>query len=146
MLAALDEARSAAGTGEYPYGAVIVAQNGDIVARAQDRVVRDNDPTSHAEIEAVKAAIRIVGPDLEGHALVSNVEACAMCSTAAWWARVDLVAYGISQADLFAIRPDSMDEAGLSIAEAQAPFSRKMEIRPDILREDAEVLWTRHRE
>ena len=141
MQAALAEAGKAAAAGEFPYGAVVVAGNGEVVARAQDRVVRDNDPTMHAEIEAVRAAIRMLGPDLSGHALVSNVEACAMCATAAWWAHIDLVAYGISQADLFSMRPDSMEEAGLSIAEAQAPFSRKMEVRPDILRQQAEGLW-----
>lgn len=141
MQEALAEAGKAAAAGEFPYGAVVVAGNGEVVARAQDRVVRDNDPTMHAEIEAVRAAIRILGPDLSGHALVSNVEACAMCATAAWWAHIDLVAYGISQADLFAMRPDSMEEAGLSIAEAQAPFSRKMDVRPDILRQQAERLW-----
>jgi tRNA(adenine34) deaminase len=84
MQAALAEAGKAAAAGEFPYGAVVVASDGEIIARAQDRVVRDNDPTMHAEIEAVRAAIRILGPDLSGHALVSNVEACAMCATAAW--------------------------------------------------------------
>lgn len=143
MQAALAEAGKAAAAGEFPYGAVVVASNGEIIARAQDRVVRDNDPTMHAEIEVVRAAIRILGPDLSGYALVSNVEACAMCATAAWWAHIDLVAYGISQAELFAIRPDSMEEVGLSIAEAQAPFATKMEIRPNVLREDAEAPWVR---
>lgn len=141
MQAALAEAGKAAAAGEFPYGAVVVASNGEIIAGAQDRVVRDNDPTMHAEIEAVRAAIRILGPDLSGHALVSNVEACAMCATAAWWAHIDLVAYGISQADLFAIRPDSMEEVGLSISETQSRFSRTMEIRPNLLSKACEELW-----
>ena len=141
MQAALAEASKAMAAGEFPYGAVVVAGNGEIIACAQDRVVRDNDPTMHAEIEAVRAAIRILGPDLSGHALVSNVEACAMCATAAWWAHIDLVAYGISQAELFAIRPDSMEEVGLSLSETQSLFSRKMKIRPNLLRKAAEALW-----
>lgn len=145
MRAAFEEADKAVAAGEFPYGAVIVADNGEIVARAQDRVVRDNDPTMHAEIEAVRAAIRVLGPDLSGHALVSNVEACAMCATAAWWAHMDLVAYGISQADLFRIRPDSMEEIGLSLAEAQSLFLRKMDIKPNVLGKAAQALWARPR-
>lgn len=141
MQAALAEASNAEAAGEFPYGAVVVASTGEIIACAQDRVVRDNDPTMHAEIEAVRAAIRVLGPDLSGHALVSNVEACAMCATAAWWAHIDLVAYGISQAKLFAIRPDSMEEVGLSLSETQSLFSRKMDIRPNLLRKAAEALW-----
>ena len=65
----------------------------------------------------------------------------AMCATAAWWAHIDLVAYGISQADLFAIRPDSMEEVGLSISETQSRFSRTMEIRPNLLSKACEELW-----
>jgi len=141
MHAALKEARSAMAEGEFPYGAVVIDVTGTVVARAQDRVLRDSDPTAHAEIGAVCAAISRVGPDLSGHALVSNVEPCAMCSTAAWWARVDAVAYGLSQADLFAMRPDSMDEAGLSVAAAQAIFQRQMAIHTDVCRDLASEIW-----
>jgi len=111
--AALDEAAKAAAGGDFPYGAVVVDRSGHIVARAQDRVVRDDDPTCHAEIEAVRAAAKAVGPPLSGHALVSNVEPCAMCSTAAWWAGIDDIAFGLSQQELFSIRPESMDAATL---------------------------------
>lgn len=141
MRAAFRQAELAAKAGEFPYGAVVIDKAGAIVARAQDQVTRGNDPTQHAEIAAVRAAIRAVGPDLTGHALVSNVEPCAMCATAAWWARVDCVAYGLSQADLFAIRPESMDEPGLTLAQTFAPFMRKVEIRGDILHPAAQQLW-----
>lgn len=143
MQAALAEASKAEAAGEFPYGAVVVASTGEIISRAQDRVIRDNDPTMHAEIEAVRAAIRVLGQDLSGHALVSNVEACAMCATAAWWAHIDLVAYGISQNDLFQLRPDSMEEVGLSLAETQSRFSRKMEIRPNLLSKACEEIWVK---
>jgi tRNA(Arg) A34 adenosine deaminase TadA len=138
MLAAIAEARQAAEEGELPYGAVVVSASGKIVARAQDRVARDGDPTKHAEIEAVRLAVQAVGPDLSGHALVSNVEPCAMCATAAWWARISAVGYGISQADLFACRPDAMDEPGLTVDQTQAPYSRRMTVVTGL---EAAVAW-----
>lgn len=141
MEAALAEARAAASAGELPYGAVVMAPGGGIVARAQDRVLRDGDPTAHGEICVVRLAVATAGPDLSGHALVSNVEPCAMCATAAWWARVSTVIHGLSQAELFALRPDAMDEAGLTVAAAMAPFARRMDVMAGVLREPSLALW-----
>jgi len=112
-----------------------------IVARAQDRVLRDGDPTAHGEICVVRLAVAAVGPDLSGHALVSNVEPCAMCATAAWWARIQTVAYGLSQAELFALRPDAMDEAGLTVEASMAPFARRMDVLAGVLRQPSLALW-----
>ncbi len=142
MSNAIEQAELAVQAGEFPYGAVIINQSGEIVARAQDRVVRDNDPTRHAEIGAVRAGIAAVGPDLSGHALVSNVEPCAMCTTSAWWANLDVIAYGISQEDLFKIRQDSMEEPGLSVAQCLAPFKRKVQIYQNLCIQRATELWT----
>jgi tRNA(Arg) A34 adenosine deaminase TadA len=141
MEAALDEARRAAEAGELPYGAVVVSRSRAIVARSQDRVLRDNDPTRHAEIEAVRRAVAAIGPDLSDHALVSNVEGCAMCVTAAWTARIGAIAYGLSQAEVFAIRPDAMDEPGLTVAESQAPFRRRAEEHRNVCHAAAKAIW-----
>lgn len=141
MEAALAEARAAAAAGDLPYGAVVMAPEGGIVARAQDRVLRERDPTAHGEICVVRLALAAVGPDLTGHALVSNVEPCAMCATAAWWAKVSTVAYGVSQAELFALRPDAMDEAGLTVEAAMAPFARGIEVVAGVLCAPALALW-----
>ena len=60
MQAALNEARLAGEAGEVPIGAVVVSE-GAIMARGQNRVLRDLDPTAHAEIVALRAAAAAIG-------------------------------------------------------------------------------------
>jgi tRNA(adenine34) deaminase len=94
MQAALDEARAAEAAGEVPIGAVVVS-NGAIVARGQNRVLRDNDPTAHAEVIALRAAAEVISNyRLSGCTLVATLEPCAMCAGALIHARVDRLVYG----------------------------------------------------
>ena len=96
MQAALDEAQLAAASGEVPIGAVIVVK-GEIVARGQNRVLRDVDPTAHAEIVAIRAAAYAIGNyrllDCE---LYVTLEPCAMCAGAMVHARLARLVYGAS--------------------------------------------------
>jgi tRNA(adenine34) deaminase len=94
MQAALDEARAAEAAGEVPIGAVVV-RDGAIIARGQNRVLRDKDPTAHAEVIAVRAAAEAIGNyRLSGCTLVATLEPCAMCAGALIHARVDRLVYG----------------------------------------------------
>jgi tRNA(adenine34) deaminase len=89
MHAALAEARLAAEAGEVPIGAVIV-HNGTIIAHGQNRVLRDVDPTAHAEIVALRAATASLGNyRLSGCSLYVTLEPCAMCAGAVIHARID---------------------------------------------------------
>ena len=94
MRAALDEARAAAEAGEVPIGAVAVV-GGAIVARGQNRVLRDCDPTAHAEVVAMRSAAAAAGnyrlPDCE---LYVTLEPCAMCAGAMIHARLVRLVYG----------------------------------------------------
>ena len=94
MRAALDEAGAAAEAGEVPIGAVAVIA-GAIVARGQNRVLRDVDPTAHAEMVAMRAAARAIGNyrrvDCE---LYVTLEPCAMCAGAMLHARLGRLVYG----------------------------------------------------
>jgi tRNA(adenine34) deaminase len=93
MHAALVEARSAAEAGEVPIGAVAV-NNGEIIARSQNRVLRDNDPTAHAEIVAMRIAAAVLGNyRLNGVTLYVTLEPCAMCAGAMIHARIDRLVY-----------------------------------------------------
>lgn len=93
MRRALDLAEDAAAAGEVPIGAVIT-HNGAIVAEGQNRNRRDNDPTAHAEIVAIRAAsARVADFRLTGHILWVTLEPCAMCAGAIAHARLDAVYY-----------------------------------------------------
>ena len=96
MEAALAEARLAAEGGEVPIGAVIV-RDGAILVRGQNRVLRDVDPTAHAEIVALRAAAAAVGNyRLMGCTLYVTLEPCAMCAGAMVHARLDRLVYAAS--------------------------------------------------
>jgi len=94
MRQALAEAQSAAAAGEVPIGAIMV-HNNTIIARAQNRVLRDCDPTAHAEMVALRAAAAVLGNyrllDCE---LYVTLEPCAMCAGAMIHARLGRLVYG----------------------------------------------------
>jgi tRNA(adenine34) deaminase len=95
MEAALAEARAAGDRGEVPVGAVIVAPDGQVLARAGNRTRELADPTAHAEILAIRAACAALGSErLPGHDLYVTLEPCAMCAAAISLARIARLYYG----------------------------------------------------
>ncbi|WP_347310413.1 nucleoside deaminase [Defluviimonas sp. SAOS-178_SWC] len=95
MALALEEARAAGKRGEVPVGAVVVAPDGGIVARAGNRTRELNDPTAHAEILALRAACGTAGSErLPGHDLYVTLEPCPMCAAAISFARIGRLYYG----------------------------------------------------
>lgn len=96
MALALEEARAAAICGEVPIGAVVVKE-GRVIATGRNAPRERHDPTSHAEIEAIRAAARVLGNErLEGCELWVTLEPCAMCAGAIVHARIARVYYGAS--------------------------------------------------
>jgi len=93
MEAALSEAHGAGEAGEVPIGAAIVRE-GQVIATGQNRVLRDNDPTAHAEIVALREAATILGNyRLNGCSLFVTLEPCAMCAGAMIHARIDRLVF-----------------------------------------------------
>jgi len=94
MRLALEEARAAASGGDVPVGAV-VARGNEVLARAGNAREREQDPTAHAEILALRQAARAVGSwHLEGCTLYVTLEPCAMCAGALVLARLDRLVFG----------------------------------------------------
>ena len=93
MAVALAEARLAGEAGEVPIGAVVVCE-GAILARGQNRVLRDVDSTAHAEIVALRAAAAALGNyRLAGCSIYVTLEPCAMCAGAMIHARLDRLVF-----------------------------------------------------
>jgi tRNA(adenine34) deaminase len=96
MRAAVDEAMAAERDGEVPVGAVVVCA-GEIVGRGNNRVLRDSDPTAHAEVVAMRAAGQALGNyRLEECTLYVTLEPCAMCAGAILHARMARLVYAAS--------------------------------------------------
>jgi tRNA(Arg) A34 adenosine deaminase TadA len=95
LEAAIAEAQDAEASGEVPVGAVLVYQ-GEIIGRGQNRVLRDHDPTAHAEIVALRHAAQYVENYrlVPGCTLYVTLEPCAMCAGAILHARVARLVYG----------------------------------------------------
>ena len=94
MRAALAEAENAAADGEVPVGAVVVV-NGDILAVGRNNPRASNDPSGHAEINALRAAGRYAGNyRLTDASLYVTLEPCVMCTGAIVQARIKRVVFG----------------------------------------------------
>lgn len=156
MSLALEQAREAAAAGEVPVGAVVV-RDGEVIATGRNSPVGDSDPTSHAEIVALRAAARALGNyRLDGCTLYVTLEPCAMCVGAMLHARLQRVVFGArdpktgaagSVVDLFAQRRlnhRTLSEGGVLADECGALLAqffrdRRMEDRAQSqpLRDDA---------
>lgn len=92
---AIKEAIKGKKTGEVPVGAVVVSEDGCIIAKAHNQCIKKSDPSAHAEIEALrKAGKRIGNYRLPGCSIYITVEPCIMCTGAIINARIKRVVFG----------------------------------------------------
>lgn len=91
-----------------PFGALIVnTRTGERLMRATNAVMRENDPSAHAETRTVRLACKkLKRPSLAGYTMYSTCEPCPMCMANALWARLDRVVYGaaIEDAERFVLQ------------------------------------------
>ena len=96
MKIAISEANLAKNEGEIPVGAVII-QNDKLIVKAHNQPILNQDPTAHAEVEALrKAGRKLKNYRLSGTTLYVTLEPCAMCLGAMMHARIERVVFGAS--------------------------------------------------
>lgn len=100
MLEAIKQAKLAKVSGDYAIGAVLV-KDGQIIAAAGNRILRDESPIAHAETLAILEATKKFGTrHLNGCVLYTTHEPCPMCAAVAVWAKLDGLVYGARQQDM----------------------------------------------
>ena len=135
LRAAIAEANDAEANGEVPVGAVVVHKN-KIIGRGQNRVLRDSDPTAHAEIVALRqAGLALKNYRLEDCTLYATLEPCAMCAGAILHARIARLVYAA---------PDPKAGACGSVLSVMnhPQLNHKVEVVPNLLAEECGLLLT----
>ena len=122
----LSEEKMKAGFGG-PFGAIVVCDN-QIISRGYNNVFSSNDPTAHAEVDAIRKACQALGrfelPDCE---LYTSCEPCPMCLGAIYWARLKQVYFGNTRQDAAAIGFDDdfiYQELNLPLTQRHIPMQQ----------------------
>jgi tRNA(Arg) A34 adenosine deaminase TadA len=115
-----------------PFGACIVKEN-EVIALARNTVLK-NDPTCHAEINAIKiASKKLKTIDLSGCHIYSTTEPCPMCFSAIHWARIDLIVFGTNISD---VKKIGFNELTISNSKLKRLGKSKIKIKSDFLRKE----------
>jgi tRNA(Arg) A34 adenosine deaminase TadA len=124
-----------------PFGAVVV-HHGKILAVSGNSVMRDKDPSAHAEVNAIREACRKVGnPHIDGAVLYSSSEPCPMCYSTAYWARMSKIFYAASWSDY----ADLFDDANIA-KDMSFPYEQRQVAMQQIMQPDAKKVWDEFRE
>jgi tRNA(adenine34) deaminase len=131
MRLALEQANQ----GDAPYGAVIVTDN-QVVAAGYNTVLRDHDPSAHAEINTIRyLTTQLQSPKLDGCRIYTTGEPCPMCASACIWAGISEIIYAVSIEDLIAL---NQSQINISCEEVIAKSDKAIKVTKGVLR--AEVL------
>jgi guanine deaminase len=113
-----------------PFGCVIV-KDGEIIASAFNEVLKNNDPTAHAEVLAIRRACQKLNTfQLDGCEIYTSCEPCPMCLGAIYWSRPSKVFYAASRIDAALAGFDDnhiYDQLNLPLPNRQIPFEQIME-------------------
>ncbi len=125
------------------FGTVLVDQNGNILAEGQNRVVAENDPTWHGEMEAIRKACKKIGSfKLTGCTLYTSAEPCPMCAAASYWAGIAKIYYAASVKD--ALEYGNFDDT-MIYAELRKPAPERSIPAEQIMREEAVEVWKKYK-
>lgn len=137
MKIAFNEATQSLREGNYGFGAVIVKDN-EIVSRAHDMEETQQDCTSHAEINAIKAASKRLGRNLSGCVIISTHEPCPMCASAIVWSGIEEIAFGYSIEESI---KQGRNRIALNCRDIFERAEKNIKITPNVLYEECKILY-----
>ncbi|MEQ1724002.1 MAG: nucleoside deaminase [Pseudobdellovibrio sp.] len=121
-----------------PFGAVVVRDN-KIIGEGSNLVTCNNDPTAHAEVEAIRSACKqLKNFDLSGAVIFTSCEPCPMCLSAIYWARIDKIYYANTRSDAAQIK---FDDDLIYNEIPKEPSQRKIPAE-QILRDEAQDVFS----
>ncbi len=134
---AIDEAKMAKVTGEWPFGAVIV-RNGEIIARAACTETGTKNVLGHAELQALNTAcLAVASNNLSDCAIYGTNEPCLMCASAIFQAKIPKITFALSRSDL----PHLLRERKLRIEDLAADAGYNPQITKGVLKEEVLELF-----
>ncbi len=138
MRRAIEDCRASfPGNEGGPFGACIV-KDGRVIAVAHNTVMKERDPTAHAEINVIRQASRILGTyDLSGCEIYSTTEPCLMCFAAIHWARIERIYMGTPIEDVTAL---GFNELPVGNARIKQLAGLSVELMPNVLLEECRRL------
>lgn len=120
------------------FGAVIV-KDGQIISEGYNQVKRTNDPTWHAEMQAIREACTKLGtPHLKGCVMYTSAECCPMCLATAYWAHLDKIYYGATTGD--ALKYGDFADIDILDEVRKAPEDRRIKF-VQMMRPEAVTIW-----
>ncbi|MCS0501349.1 nucleoside deaminase [Ancylobacter mangrovi] len=124
------------------FGCVIV-QDGEIIGEGANRVVAENDPTWHGEMEAIRKACKKVGSfKLPNSTLYTSAEPCPMCMAACYWAGIERVFYASTNAD--ALEYGDFDDS-MIYEELRKPTAERSITCVQIMQPEAVEVWKKYK-
>ncbi len=120
------------------FGAVIV-KDGKIVGEGYNQVIKHNDPTWHAEVQAIREACKNLGvTHLEGCDLYTSAECCPMCLAAAYWAHIRHIYYGATMLD--ALKYGDFDDTDI-LEEIRKDAKKRRITFTEVMAPEAVAVW-----
>jgi tRNA(Arg) A34 adenosine deaminase TadA len=134
-------ARRARAHGNRPFGALLVAGNGAVLAAAENSQITDEQVFAHAEMNLLQRAVQQFTPDVLATSTVyTNAEPCAMCAGAIFWSGITRLVYGLSGDRLHEMSGHSPQMLVASARDVLARAGRQVEIIGPIFEAEAESI------
>jgi guanine deaminase len=120
------------------FGAVVV-KDGKIIGEGYNQVIKQKDPTWHAEMHAIREACKKLGtPHIDGCVLYTSAECCPMCLSAAYWAHISHIYYGSTIQD--ALKYGNFQDVDILSEIRKDPAKRNIKFT-EIMRPEAVEVW-----